>query len=150
MQANFKSEKIIEICANRAEKLIEENRENIIKLSNALLEKETLDVLQVIEILGDRPYSYPENILNYINEIKEYDNIRKEKKKEEEAKIKDDNSNNKQDGQKENTNPTTAYTSTNNTNNFMNMIKFYVKYYTFMFKVVRRNFLMKIKTEKKI
>ena len=143
-------EKIIEICANRAEKLIEENRENIIKLSNALLEKETLDVLQVIEILGDRPYSYPENILNYINEIKEYDNVRKEKKKEEEAKIKDDNSNNKQDGQKENTNPTTAYTSTNNTNNFMNMIKFYVKYYTFMFKVVRRNFLMKIKTEKKI
>ncbi|MBC7334557.1 MAG: hypothetical protein H5T85_08965, partial [Actinobacteria bacterium] len=42
---------IIESCYNRARKILEENKETLVELANRLIEKETLDREEVMEIL---------------------------------------------------------------------------------------------------
>ena len=60
--------------------MIVNNKELLTKLSDRLLEKETLDILEIIDILGKRPYPLPENIEHYINEVKLKEKEKKEVK----------------------------------------------------------------------
>ncbi len=60
--------------------MIINNKELLTKLSDKLLEKETLDILEIIDILGTRPYPLPENIEHYINEVKLKEKEKKEVK----------------------------------------------------------------------
>lgn len=63
-------------------------------MSDAVLEKETLDVIGIIEVLGHRPHPYPENIQKYINETKKQIDEKKEKQNEDTSKELKDNGNN--------------------------------------------------------
>jgi hypothetical protein len=47
------------------------------------LDKETLDLQEIIEVLGEREYPFPEAINSYLDEIKKRKNGEAEKKKEE-------------------------------------------------------------------
>lgn len=67
--------------------MIQENAHLVRKLSDAVLEKETLDVLGIIDVLGHRPYPYPENIQKYINETKKQTDEKNSKMSEETNKI---------------------------------------------------------------
>lgn len=58
--------------------MIINNKDLLTKLSDKLLEKETLDILEIIDILGKRPYPLPENIEHYINEVKQKEKEKKE------------------------------------------------------------------------
>ena len=90
--------KIIDQSADRCRTIIKEKQEHIKKLAEALLEKETLDVIDLIEILGHRPYPLAESLSEYLKEIenrKVEDKKRKEaeallKKEQEEQKIKEE------------------------------------------------------------
>ena len=48
--------KIIKNCSDLAAKMVKEHRELIQKMSDALLEKETLDLKAIQAILGERPF----------------------------------------------------------------------------------------------
>ena len=67
------------------------NKQLIIRLSQTLLEKETLDLKGIIEILGERPFAPKANFVKYLDSRKEIDKEIAEKfknseeKKEEEA-----------------------------------------------------------------
>lgn len=67
--------------------MIKENAHLVKKLSDAVLEKETLDVLGIIDVLGHRPYPYPENIQKYINETKKQTDEKNKKMSEETNKL---------------------------------------------------------------
>ncbi len=49
-----------------------------------MIEKETLDILQIIDVLGERPYDYPESIVSYIKEIRKGEKEKMEKKEKDE------------------------------------------------------------------
>jgi len=66
--------KIVEDCTKRTRLLISEHRHHIEKLSNALLERETLDLQAITEILGERPFAPKSNVKEYLKIKKEMDN----------------------------------------------------------------------------
>jgi hypothetical protein len=77
--------------------MIEEHATQIENLANDLLVKETLDLLDIIRILGDRPFPMSANMKDYMREIEmrkqDKTNIEENKAKEhksEEEKEKDD------------------------------------------------------------
>lgn len=51
-------------------------------MATALLEKETLDLVDINELLGERPWPLPESLREYMKEIKER-RVREAKEKEE-------------------------------------------------------------------
>ncbi len=67
----------------RTRKIIQDNKEKIEKLALALLDKETLDLQEIIEVLGEREYPFPEAINSYLDEIKKRKDVEAEKKREE-------------------------------------------------------------------
>ena len=78
-------------------KIVEENKEKIERMALKLLEKETLDLIDIIEVLGDRKFPFPDSINDYLNEIRKRKSLEEEKRKEdeninafEEKNIKDD------------------------------------------------------------
>jgi len=58
--------KLIDECTVRTRKLCIKYREMIEKMSEALLEKETLDLQAVIQVLGDRPFAPKSNFKAYL------------------------------------------------------------------------------------
>lgn len=91
--------KIIDSCSARARSLVIEHKEQIEKIANLLLEKETIDVLDIINSIGDRPFGVHESMKEYIREAK---NRRlEEEKKLEEEKNKKEKDDNKQEGHNE-------------------------------------------------
>merc|ERR1712054_94059 len=68
---------IIDICTVRTRELVRKYKTEIEKLSGALLEKETLDLNNIVKILGKRPFPPKSNFKAYL-EHKEQDE--KEKK----------------------------------------------------------------------
>lgn len=40
-------------------------------MAKSLLEKETIDITDIIELIGDRPYKMPDSIMDYLKEIAE-------------------------------------------------------------------------------
>jgi hypothetical protein len=43
----------------------------IFRIAKALLEKETIDLTDIIELIGNRPSGFPQHILDYLKEIEE-------------------------------------------------------------------------------
>ena len=65
-------------------KIVEENKEKIERMALKLLEKETLDLIDIIEVLGDRKFPFPDSINDYLNEIRKRKSLEEEKRKEDE------------------------------------------------------------------
>lgn len=51
--------------------LLEERREYIEKLAEKLLEKETLNLTDIVEVMGERPFPMKETVVEYMRELKE-------------------------------------------------------------------------------
>ncbi|MFO0002543.1 MAG: hypothetical protein ACK559_15550 [bacterium] len=51
--------------------MLEERREHIEKLAEKLLEKETLNLTDIVEVMGERPFPMKENVVEYMRELKE-------------------------------------------------------------------------------
>ncbi len=51
--------------------LMEENKDKIIALGDRLLEKETLNLPDIMEILGKRPFGMNETMTKYLEELQE-------------------------------------------------------------------------------
>lgn len=68
--------KIVDDCAAVTRELVRTYKDQIIKIAEKLLESETIDLLDMIELIGDRPHELPKSMKAYLNEIKE----RKKKK----------------------------------------------------------------------
>ncbi|CAD8202521.1 unnamed protein product [Paramecium pentaurelia] len=63
--------KLIEEQTNRTRLLINEKKEYVNKLASTLLEKETLDLQKIIEVLGERPFAPKSNYKAYLDIKKE-------------------------------------------------------------------------------
>jgi len=61
--------KILRECTERTERLVKEKRCQIEQLSNLLLEKETIDLKQIVGVLGERPFAPKSNYKAYLEEI---------------------------------------------------------------------------------
>lgn len=95
--------KVIDACSNKARAMVKEHKEQIEKLANLLLEKETIDVLDIINCIGDRPFGVHESMKEYIKEAKNR-KIEEEKKKDTESKKLDtdiENNNKEENKEKE-------------------------------------------------
>ena len=68
-------------CHTRTTQLLTEKREEMERLAEELLEKETLTLPDLLRILGERPYPLKETVREYLEEMKE----RIEKDREEDA-----------------------------------------------------------------
>lgn len=97
-------DKIINECATRTREIIKTHKEEITLVAEKLLDKETIDILDIIELIGARPHKIPESISAYIEETKAR-RIREEKKAEseklEEKNKKDNDENNTNDNNNE-------------------------------------------------
>lgn len=97
-------DKIINECATRTREIIKTHKEEITLVAEKLLDKETIDILDIIELIGARPHKIPESISAYIEETKAR-RIREEKKAEsdklEEKNEKDNDENKKNDNNSE-------------------------------------------------
>jgi hypothetical protein len=82
-QIDLEVRKIVDECAAVTRQLVSTYKEQIIKVAEKLLETETIDLLDMIELIGDRPHDLPKSMKAYLNEIKE----RKKKKLELELEI---------------------------------------------------------------
>ena len=49
--------------------MLESKRELIEKLAEALLEKESINLPEIMKVLGDRPYPLKESIKEYLEEL---------------------------------------------------------------------------------
>lgn len=54
-----------------AKELLVEKKDKIEKLADRLLEKETINLPDIIEILGERPYGMNETMRNYLTEMQQ-------------------------------------------------------------------------------
>lgn len=62
--------KIVEEATEKSRRIIKEHREQIDKLAKTLIEKETLDLDQIINILGERPFPVKANFKAYLESKK--------------------------------------------------------------------------------
>ena len=60
---------IIDRCAERCRQMVTEHRDKIERLSEILLEKETIDLRVIREVLGDRPFPAKANFREYLQEL---------------------------------------------------------------------------------
>eukprot|EP00340_Litonotus_pictus_P009005 CAMPEP_0170519910 /NCGR_PEP_ID=MMETSP0209-20121228/5144_1 /TAXON_ID=665100 ORGANISM="Litonotus pictus, Strain P1" /NCGR_SAMPLE_ID=MMETSP0209 /ASSEMBLY_ACC=CAM_ASM_000301 /LENGTH=824 /DNA_ID=CAMNT_0010805901 /DNA_START=200 /DNA_END=2674 /DNA_ORIENTATION=+ len=74
---------IINECAKRTREVVEKYKEQIEKIAEKLLDKETIDILDVIKLIGDRPHKLPSSMEAY---LKETQDRREREAKEEENK----------------------------------------------------------------
>jgi len=66
MEAN----KIINSCLDKTRQILLSNKEKVETLASELLNKETLDLLELYELLGERKNGFSESVKEYIEEIK--------------------------------------------------------------------------------
>jgi len=85
---------LITRCYDRAIALVEEKRDVVEKLAQRLLEKETIVLKDLHEILGKRPYDLGEDMNNYMEISNDHQNIVKDQnlkhEQDQEAKAKID------------------------------------------------------------
>ncbi len=83
---------ILEKCYKTAKDIVVDNKDRVINMSEELLSKETLDLGDIIRILGDRPFPMEEFMKDYLSEVNERKRIEEEskKKKDEEGESKKD------------------------------------------------------------
>ena len=88
--------KIIDSAYNRCKTLLSEKKDliqkylltilNIYRLGETLLQKETMALPDIVEVLGQRPYPLKESLLEYLEELKERKVEEEKIAKEDEAK----------------------------------------------------------------
>ena len=61
-------EKIIKQASDITQKIISEKRDVIEQLASRLIEKEKLDHLEIIDIIGERPYEHSKAYKEYLEE----------------------------------------------------------------------------------
>ncbi len=71
---------ILDDCYITAREIIVKHKEKLINLSEALLDKETLDLNDLIQILGERPFPMEEFMKDYLSEVNERKKIEEENK----------------------------------------------------------------------
>jgi hypothetical protein len=76
-------QKIINECAEKTREMIRKHENEIRIVAEDLLDKETIDILDVIELIGERPFKMPKSMEAYINQTRE----RKKNKEKEDAEI---------------------------------------------------------------
>jgi ATP-dependent Zn protease len=62
--------KIIDDCTKKTRELVKEKRELIEGLSDLLLEKETIDLKQIVGVLGERPFEAKSTYKAYLEEVR--------------------------------------------------------------------------------
>ena len=60
---------LVDTCYAEVTELLESKRDLISKLAELLLEKESINLPQIMEVLGDRPYPLKESIKEYLAEL---------------------------------------------------------------------------------
>ncbi len=78
----------MKLCYERTTALIIERRAEVEKLAVALLEKENLDLLDIIELIGERPFPPNETMIEYMKQVQERHEREAELKKEKELEKK--------------------------------------------------------------
>ncbi len=88
---------ILEECYQVAKDTIIRNQDKLEKMAEKLLEKETIDLADIIECLGDRPFPMEDFMKEYIDQVadrkkqvEENKKLEEEKKKQEELKKEED------------------------------------------------------------
>ena len=76
--------------ANKTRELMKLHSTDVQNLATELLQKETLDLLDIIRILGERPFALSDNMKDYMKEIEMRKKDKANKSKDEEKKEKDD------------------------------------------------------------
>ncbi len=61
--------RLVNQCYQEVEELLESKRDLITNLAERLLEKESISLPQIIEVLGDRPFEMKQSIKDYLSEI---------------------------------------------------------------------------------
>lgn len=62
---------IINECIEKTRMIVRQYKEQIEKISIELLDKETIDVLDIMNLIGERPFPMPKSMQAYIEETKE-------------------------------------------------------------------------------
>lgn len=70
--------------------MIREHQNHIKNLAEALLQKETLDITDIIEVLGQRPFPFGDSLTDYLKEIENRKEEARKRKEEEELKKKEE------------------------------------------------------------
>ena len=81
---------IIEECSKRTREIVDQYKEEIKKISIELLSKETIDVLDIIKLIGDRPFPFPKSMQAYVDEMTDR---RKQLEEETSEKLKNNENN---------------------------------------------------------
>lgn len=63
--------RIINECYTKCRSVLEANKDNIEALAERLLENETLNLTDIVEIMGERPFPMKESVTEYLHELKE-------------------------------------------------------------------------------
>lgn len=77
-EIDFEVKNLVDTCYKETCDLLESKRDLITALAEALLEKESINLPEIMKVLGDRPYPLKESIREYLEEL--------EKRKEDETK----------------------------------------------------------------
>jgi AFG3 family protein len=59
-------------CTKKTRLLVKEKKHLIKNLSDLLLEKETVDLKQIVSVLGERPFAAKENYKAYLEEVRSF------------------------------------------------------------------------------
>ena len=78
-EIDLEAQRIADETYDRAKQIIESKKDIVEKLANELLKRETMDVSDIKEIIGDRPFPIRQEIEDYIKDIKKkkHENISK-------------------------------------------------------------------------
>ena len=68
-EIDFEVKKLVDECYATTKELLESKRELIQNLAEELLEHESINLPQIMKILGDRPYPLKESIKEYLQEL---------------------------------------------------------------------------------
>lgn len=75
---------LVDGCYKEVEQLLTEKKELIESLAERLLDKESINLPEIISVIGDRPFPMKESIKNYLSEMKEREEKAEQEKKEQE------------------------------------------------------------------
>jgi hypothetical protein len=71
---------IINECAQRTRELVRKHKDDIERMAQALLKKETVDLIDIVDILGPRPFGMSDAMKEYFTEIENRKKLEQEKK----------------------------------------------------------------------
>lgn len=71
-------QRIINASYIACREIIEKNKDKIEALAERLLENETLSLPDIVEIMGERPFPMKESVIEYLQELKERQEVDKE------------------------------------------------------------------------